>query len=212
MNKRLSLGFGLVLFLGAHVSSQVASPPTKTAPAKSGVEVSDSDAEPVWGEAVDGLQLGISGIRQDRHFRSGDAIRFRLDVRNVAKEETRFEYHPPDACDWVAPRVETAETKHVKIEEMRFRGGHKHYAETLKPGATTSIQLSGILVLGTPDQSQKNWPRIAKPEPGKYQLHGAYIVERLDANGKQIVVRDADGKRTVKYSMLTSGRVNFHID
>jgi hypothetical protein len=212
MNKRLLLGFVLVLFLGAHAYSQDASQPTVPSPATSRLEISDPDAGPVWGEAVEGLQLGISGIHKDRHFKSGETVHFRLGVRNVAKEDIRFEYHPPEACDWVAPHVETADGQRVRVVQMSFRGGHKHFAETLKPGATTSIQLSGIFVLGISDKAQKNWPRIEKPEPGKYQLHGAYIVERLDADGKQIVVRDADGKRTLKSSKLTSGSVNFRIE
>jgi hypothetical protein len=212
MNKRLLFGFVLVLFLGTHAYSQDASQPTVPSPATSRLEISDPDAEPVWGEAVEGLQLGIIGIRQDRHFKSGETVRFRLDVKNVSKEDIRFEYHPPKMCDWVAPYVETAAGKRVEVAQMRFRGGHRHFAETLKPGAIASIQLSGIFVLGISDKAQKNWPRIEKPEPGKYQLHGAYIVERLDADGKQIVVRDADGKRTVKSSKLTSGSVNFRIE
>jgi hypothetical protein len=212
MKKRLLPGFVLVLFLVTHAFSQEASQPTVTEPANIVVGVSDPDAEAVWGEAVEGLQLGISGLRQNKHFKPGDTIRFRLDVRNGAKKDVRFEYHPPEACDWVAPRVETADGKLVKIAQISFRGGHKHFAETLKPGASTSIQLSGILVLGISDKAEKSWPRIEKPEPGTYRLRGAYSVERPDADGERIVERNADGLRTVKSSKLTTGSVNFHID
>ena len=174
--------------------------------------VSDEDAGPVFGEALDGLQLGVSGVCQDRHFKAGDTIRFRLSVKNVGTEAIRFEYRPPEMCDWVAPYVETANGAPVDILVGRFRGGHKHFTETLEPGAVTSIHVVGILVLGAPDKSRAVWPRLEKPEPGEYRLRARYVLQPLDADGKPIVQRDANGTRTVKSSILTSGAVAFHID
>lgn len=164
--------------------------------------VSDPEAEPVWGEAVDGLQLGVSGIRQDRRFKSGDTIRFRLSVRNVTAETIRFEYNPPETCDWVAPRIETANGETVKFPIMRFRGGHKHFDEMLEPNAVASIQLSGILVIGDSDAADEKWPRFEKPEPGEYRLDGQHSVQRLDPQGKPV------GNSL----LLTSGKVAFHVD
>jgi hypothetical protein len=174
--------------------------------------VSDIDAGPVWGEAVDGLQLAVSGIRQDRHFKSGDTIRFRLNVRNVGSEIIRFGYKPPEMCYWIAPYVEKANGKEVNILQMRFRGGHGHFAEILEPKAEVSLQVSGILVLGESNTAAKDWPRIEKPESGEYRLRGAYTLQLLDADGKEVIQRDADGKRTGKSSILNSGKVTFHID
>ena len=182
-------------------------PEDKEAPA-----VSDEAAGPVWGEAVDGLQLAVSGIRQDSHFKPGDTIRFRLSVRNVGTETIRFQYKPPKTCDWVAPLVEKADGEPVKISQMFFRGGHKHFTETLEPEAEVSIHLSGILVLGESDAAEKTWPRIEKLEPGEYRLRGIYTLQRLDAEGKEIIEHNAEGTRTVKSSILTSGPVTFHID
>ena len=174
--------------------------------------VSDIDAAPVWGEAVDGLQLAVSGIPQDAHFQSGDTIRFRLRVRNVGTEAIRFQYKPSKMCDWIAPFVEKADGERVPIHQMFFRGGHKHFAEALEPNAEASIHLSGILVLGASDTAENTWPRIEKPEPGEYRLRGGYMLQRLDADGQEIIQRDADGTRTVKTSTLNSGTVAFHID
>lgn len=174
--------------------------------------VSDIDAGPVWGEAVDGLQLAVSGIRQDRHFQSGDTIRFRLSVRNVGTEVVRFEYKPPKMCYWIAPQVEKANGERVNIPAMAFRGGHKIYSETLEPNAEVSIQVVGILVLGVSDKADQWWPRVEKPEPGEYRLRAGLILEPLDADGKEIIQRDADGTRRVKSSFLKSGTVTFHID
>jgi hypothetical protein len=168
------------------------------------------DAGPVWGEAVDGLQLGVSGIRQDRHFKSGDTIRFGLSVRNVGTQTIRFEYNPPKMRDCVAPQVERTDGKPVEFLPISaVRGGHTHFTETLEPGAVASIHDFGILVLGTPDTARGIWPCIEKPEPGEYRLRGGYFVHPLDDNGKPIVV---DGTRTVKSTVLTSGTVTFHID
>ncbi|MHB8861801.1 MAG: hypothetical protein ACYC6N_05315 [Pirellulaceae bacterium] len=175
-------------------------------------DVSDSDAGPVWGEVVDGLQLGVSGIRQDRHFKSGDTIRFRLSVRNVGTEPIRFQYKPSKMCDWVAPLVEKANGERVQIHQMFFRGGHNHFTETLEPKAEVSIPVSGILVLGASDTAEKTWPSIEKPEPGEYRLRGGFMLQRLAADGKEIIQRDPDGKRTVKTSVLNSGTITFHID
>ncbi|MFN0052347.1 MAG: protein kinase domain-containing protein [Planctomycetales bacterium] len=175
--------------------------------------VSDKDAGPVWGEAVDGLQLGVSGIRQGRHFKSGDTVRFGLSVRNVGTQTIRFEYKPPKTRDWVAPQVERTDGKPVVLlPTSSVRGGHRHFTETLEPGAVTSIHDFGILVLGTPDTSRGIWPCIEKPEPGECKLRAGYMLQPLDADGKPIVQRDADGARRVKSNILTSGTVAFHID
>jgi hypothetical protein len=174
--------------------------------------VSDNDAGPFWGEAVEGLQLGVSGIRQGRHFKSGDTIRFRLSVRNVGTEAIRFEYHPPKMCYWIAPYVENARGEWVKPRQKFFRGGHKTFTETLEPKAVVSLQVSGILVLGASDTAEMDWPRIDTLEPGEYTLRGRYFVERLDAEGKHIVERNAEGMKTVKSSHLTSETITFHID
>jgi len=56
-------------------------------------ETTDLAAEPVWGKPVDGLQLAVSGIRQVRHFKSGDSIRFCLSVRNVGTQ-AKFSTEP----------------------------------------------------------------------------------------------------------------------
>ena len=113
---------------------------------------------------------------------------------------------------WIAPQVDDDEGDRVKIREMRFRGGHNVFTETLAPDAEVSIQLSGILVLGTSDTAEKDWPRIDAPEPGEYRLRGGYLVGLLDDQGKEVVVRDRDGTKTVKYTRLTSGTVTFHSD
>jgi len=177
-----------------------------------GQGVSDVDAGPIWGETVDGLQLGVSGIRQDRHFKSGDTIRFRLHVRNVGIEAIRFQYKPSEMCYWIAPLVERANGAQVEIRQMFFRGGHSTYNGTLEQNANVPIHLSGILVLGASDTAEKAWPRIEKPASGEYRLRGRYMLQRLDADGKEIIERDADGKRIVKTFDLTSGTVAFHID
>jgi beta-lactamase regulating signal transducer with metallopeptidase domain len=174
--------------------------------------VSDTDAGPVWGDAVDGLQLGVSGIQQDRHFTTGDTIRFHLNVRNVGKQAIRFAYNVPETYDWVAPDVETANGAPVRLQVMRFRGGHRNVSETLEPGAVAPIQMYGILVLGDSDTARKDWPRLEKPEPGEYTLRARFLVHPLDADGKQIIERDADGMRIAKSSRMTSGTVRFHID
>ncbi|MBW3596042.1 MAG: M48 family metalloprotease [Planctomycetes bacterium] len=176
------------------------------------VSVSDPGAEPVWGEAVDGLQLAVSGIHENRHFKSGDTIRFGLHVRNVGTETIRFEYKPPEMCPWIAPDVKNAKGERVKIRETRCRGGHDIFTETLEPEGEVSIQVAGILVLGASDTADKNWPRIETVEPGEYTLRGRYSVSLLDDHGKEIIVRDADGTKTLKYVRLTSGTVTFHID
>jgi len=170
------------------------------------------DAGPVWGDTVDGLQLAVSGINQDGHFKSGDTIRFRLSVRNVGTEVIRFEYNHPKTCYWVAPHIERANGELVTFPLMRFRGGHRIFTETLEPNAVVSIQVSGILVLGASDTAQKYWPRIEKPESGEYRLSAGYYVQLLDANGKPVIQRAADGTRIAEYTILTSETVTFHID
>jgi hypothetical protein len=173
--------------------------------------VSDPGAGPVWGEAVEGLQLAVSGIRQDRHFNSGDTIRFSLLVRNVGTEVIRFEYKPSKLCYWIAPYVENARGERVVIRQMYFRGGHKTFTEALEPNAVVSIHLVGILVLGASDTAEKDWPRIDSPVPGEYRLRAGYFLFPLDADGRVIVKRDADANR-LKTINLTSGTVTFHID
>jgi hypothetical protein len=177
-----------------------------------GQTVSDVDADPVWGEAVDGLQLAVSGIRQNRHFKSGDTIRFRLHVRNVGTEAIRYQYKTSEMCYWIAPLVEKATGEQVKIRQTFFRGGHNTYSGTLEPMANVPIHVSGIVVLGAPDTGEKSWPSIEKAQPGEYRLRGEYMLQPLDADGNEIIQRDANGMRTVKTSDLTSGTVTFHID
>jgi hypothetical protein len=178
---------------------------------KQGPAVSDGDGAPIWGEVVDGLQLAVSGIRPDRHFKSGDTIRFRLIVRNVGTETVHLQYQPPKMCDWIAPLVET-NGERIQLRQMFYRGGHKHFTETLEPKAEATIHTSGILVLGASDTTENPLPRIEKPEPGEYWLRGVYTLEHVDADGKEIIERDGNGKQTVKTSALTSGAIAFHID
>jgi hypothetical protein len=165
------------------------------------LSLSDIDAGPVWGEAVDGLQLGVRGIRQDRHFKSGDTIRFRLVVRNVGTQSVH--YNPPNTRQWVAPYVERTNGERVELlPPSSDRGGHTLFTETLEPNAMVSVLVPGILVLGASDTAQKNWPRIEKPEPGEYKLRGGLMIRRMDFPGKPF------GEN----SMLTSGTVTFHVD
>lgn len=78
--------------------------------------------------------------------------------------------------------------------------------------ALASIQVSGILVLGASGTAKKNCPHIEPPEPGEYRLRADFLIHPLDAEGKQIIQRDADGTRRVKCFVLTSGPVTFQID
>jgi hypothetical protein len=130
----------------------------------------------------------------------------------VGTEVIRFQYNQPETCSWVAPNIERANGERVRFPITRFRGGHRIFNETLEPDAAVSIHVRGILALGASATGQKHGPRIEKPESGEYRLHGRYIVHRLDENGEQIIQRNAEGTKTVKYSVLTSGKVTFHID
>jgi uncharacterized protein (TIGR03067 family) len=168
------------------------------------LKVSDVDTEPVWGEAVDGLQLGVSGIRQDRHFKAGETIRFRLSVRNVGTESLRFGYKLPESFWWTKPLVETAAGEQVLVQQVavRFVIHLKDFTATLEPNGVVSVPVIGIVALGESATAHKDWPRIAKPELGEYRLNGMHEFQRIDDQGKQI------GQAT----KLSSGKVAFHID
>ncbi len=99
--------------------------------------------------------------------------------------------------------VETANGTRVRMNQMRFRGGHKSFSEILKPNSTVSIHVSGILALGPPSVGHKWWPRIEKPEPGEYTLK---------AFASPIYLIDADGNRLGKHLSLSSGTVDVHFD
>lgn len=165
--------------------------------------VSDADAEPVWGEPVNGLQLGMRGIHSGRHFQPGETIRFRLHVRNVGKEPVRFQYVRSKNCRWVAPLVETSDGKRVRIHAMLFRGGHNTFVESLEPDQVVAIHVMGILALGESESAHKWWPRIEKLDPGDF---------RLTAGILPFYLVDSDGNPADKHFALTSGTVSIHVD
>ncbi|MEQ9588050.1 MAG: secretin N-terminal domain-containing protein [Parvibaculaceae bacterium] len=158
--------------------------------------------EPVWGETVNGLQLGISGIREEQHFASGTTVRFNLLVRNAGSEPIRIQYSISKTGYWIAPTIVTEAGEQVRFNAMAFRGGHKTYLKTLEPQAMVGIEAPGIVVLGESKTANQYWPKFPNPQPGEYKLHAGFLFTRVDAEDKPLG----------KYITLTSGSVNFHID
>ena len=158
--------------------------------------------EPVWGEPVNGLQFGISGIRDQQHFASGTTVRFNLLVRNAGSEPIRIQYVISKTGYWIAPTIVTEAGEQVRFDAMAFRGGHKTYIKTLEPEAMVGIEAPGIVVLGESKTANQYWPKFPNPQPGEYKLHAGFFFTRVDSEDKPLG----------KYFTLTSGSVNFHID
>lgn len=161
----------------------------------------ETNTEPVWGQPVNGLQLGVAGIRGDQSFRPGMQIRFALLIRNASRETIRFEYEWPANCFWIEPAIETAGGQHIQLMTTYFRGGHKEFAETLEPDAVAVVRLQGTVGIGEQGRSTKWSPYIADPQPGNY---------RLSAGISPYLVGD-DGKPSGKPFSLVGGIINFQI-
>ena len=158
--------------------------------------------EPVWGETVNGLQLGVSGIREQQHFATGTTVRFNLLVRNAGSEPVRIQYFISKTGYWIAPKIVTEAGEQVRFDAMAFRGGHKTYIKTLEPEAMVGIEAPGIIVLGESKTANQYWTRFPNPQPGEYKLDAGFFLTRVDSEDKPLG----------KYFTLTSGSVNFHID
>lgn len=163
--------------------------------------LTDKNIEPIWGEAVNGLQAGVVGIRDGQRFQPGASLRFALLLKNASKETIRFEYQWPENCFWIGPSVETRDGERVRVVAVNFRGGHKHFTETLDPDEVSLVMLQGMLGLGEKGRSTKSSPYIENPQPGKYRL----------SPGIYPYLVDSDGKRRGKAFFLASGLVNFEI-
>jgi hypothetical protein len=96
-----------------------------------------------WGKAVGGLQAGLSyHPSQKRAFSHGETIRLVVRVRNVGKEDVKFQYLRQFFIER-APTVTDADGKEVRQWRMDV-GGFHHAAKdvTLAPGK--EIELADV--------------------------------------------------------------------
>jgi serine/threonine protein kinase len=177
-------------------------------PARPDAPFVDEITEPVWGEAVNGIQLGISGIPQNSVYHPGEQIRFALHLRN-ASNETRhvLNYWPKNLGKVIAPMIETAAGERVEYPyQPRVRGGHHKLQYTLKPGETAVVDLQGTLTIGEEGEKfpgklphERCWCALS---PGHYRVRGGFLLTPVDP---------AWLKPQGKPFSLTSGKVGIQI-
>jgi hypothetical protein len=155
-----------------HVSANDST--TKAAAAReSGVGETKQPAEPVWGDKVNGLQLGVSLSGHQRRLHNGMRIPYKVHVRNTSSNKTRFQCSFSKLGFRLVPTILKPNGEFVQANIVIRRGGHRTFVHTLKPNETVALFRPGSLGLGEiPDgQNRFSWsPYIAEPTPGRYQL------------------------------------------
>ncbi len=169
----------------------------------------DKITKPVWGEAKNGIQLGISGISPNSTFRTGERLRFALHLKNSSDKEVHVVNHWPKPLGKViAPVIENAAGERVEYPaQPNVRGGHYKLQYSLKPGQTTVIGLQGILTIGKEGEEfpgrlphERCWCSLA---PGKYRIVGSFLLTPI---------APATGNRRGKPVNLTSRKVAITVE
>lgn len=168
----------------------------------------DKITEPVWGEAVNGIQLGISGIPQNSAYLPGERIRFALHLRNASNKTLHvLNDWPKPLGKVIEPIIETAAGERVEYPfQPRVRGGHKRLEHTLRPGETAVVDLQGTLSIGNEGESfpgklphERCWCSLS---PGHYRILGGFLLT---------TVEPTRGESEGDPFSLTSGKVDIHI-
>jgi hypothetical protein len=168
----------------------------------------DKITEPVWGEAVNGIQLGISGIPHNSAYYPGEQIRFALHLRNASNETLHvLNYWPKPLGKVIAPIIETAAGQRVEYPlQPRVRGGHHKLQYTLPPGKTAVVDLQGTLSIGEEGEKfpgklphERCWCALS---PGHYRILGSFLLTPVEPT---------QGKPQGEPFSLTSGKVDVQI-
>ena len=118
-----------------------------------------------WGRTTDGLQAGLDFDLQDRPFRTGDLVGFRLFVRNVGGETV--ELVDFGTMGWM-PTVRDSSGKTLLIAGV-FDGPVQRRLRSLPAGQMLSVGSVELKLDKTPG-ARSRWPPHAHLEPGTYRV------------------------------------------
>ncbi len=198
MNKRT--------FFTLLATSIAAALPIHAAPAKTPPASSKSAASgPAWGEAVNGLQLGITANTPGPR-RVGEQAFYTLTIRNESKNALTLQYFRPIL---LTPTVLDAQGKLVVIFTPVFNGAVLPVVKEIAPGEAFEYARGTIgIEPANLDQSVnwgQKWQQIGVPvigaAPGKHTVSYALRFDKLDAASTPKNAKAWDG--TLKSGTLT---------
>ena len=125
---------------------------------------------PTWGEAKEGLQVGLARLGDKSRFRPGERVPLEICIRNVGQQPVTARFTAEFYSN--VPTVRDPSGKDVSIEPLDLRGARALYREFLKPGEMVVYPHWGLGIGTTPPVDRKEiWhPFVADPVAGTYSV------------------------------------------
>lgn len=179
--------------------------PLQAAPAKTPESTQSAATGPAWGEAVNGLRLGITANTPGPR-RIGEQAFYTLTIRNETKNTLALQYCQPI---FSMPKVLNAQGKLVLIFTPVFNGPVVRVVKQIAPGEAFEYARETIgITPPNPDPAVNwglKWQRDGVPvigaAPGKYAVSYALRFDKLDAASTPKDTKAWDG--TLTSSKLT---------
>ena len=182
--------------------------PIHAAPKTSVTPVKSAKSEPLWGQTVNGVQLGITADAAGPR-RVGEQAFYTLTIRNQSKTALALQYFRPIL---LAPTVLDARGKFVVIFTPVFNGPVQRVVKEIAPGEVFEYAHGAVgIVAPNPDPAVnwgRQWQQIGVPvigaEPGKYAVSYTLRFDKLDAASTPKTAHAWDGT-------LTSGTLTLEV-
>ncbi len=142
----------------------------KTAATESQPKTTEQEVFTAWGKEISGLQAGLGFLpRQQRAYRHGEAVRLVVRVRNVGKEEVKFQYLRQFFLE-KPPTVTDGKDKPLSLGRVDAFGEHFPVEVKLPPGK--EIELYELkLDLGSGNEAGVGVPNYSTIYgTGKFQI------------------------------------------
>ena len=123
----------------------------------------------LWGEAVDGLQLGLGFDLQDRPYRQGEIVSLKVLVRNTSDKMINLVHF--GLRGWL-PTILDSQGKAVPVTSLRLSEPAQKHNLSLSPGGTKPVGTIFLKIDSEP-QADANYP-----DPHCYLTPGTYYIQQ----------------------------------
>jgi hypothetical protein len=132
----------------------------------------EEEVEVAWGEAVNGLQLGLAYDGEERVYRPGEVVKFKVYVRNSGEEQRVIQLFSYSAPYYSRPAVRDLKGKPVILTNVIHRGPDEGLRQDLplplEPGDTEML-----VRVELPNEPADEFERLVELKPGEYRVtHG----------------------------------------